>query len=386
MGQSPIKILYDKLLEIVKCPIQQSIMNDVVMAEDGHFYEKSALEKWLVEKNVSPITNQPIANEILTVHPIKSLIDILFEYNPALKEEQFLPEKTDHINCEKEIYKHLGKGTYQALLKYQKFSLPKFVGDTGQYEDTFLEFLSSAPMNVLTYVFENMENLEELTYDKCKLVHLICLSGRSDMVKYLVDKRVKFEDKNKLFKKPIHYAVKYCNFEAVKYILDKINVNLDDKDKDKNYPVHYLLNNDNMKSSEKIILLDKFVNFNYPNNERKYPIHLVCEKGDIELVKYFIKRKINLECEDDNGWRPIHYICKNPTLISCLESLVEQGVDLNCETNEGKKPIHFLAKPSTLELVKYLIDKGATVENWEDDNMCRGKKGKRCVISDSDDE
>ena len=47
-----------------KCSITQNVMNDPEVAADGHTYERTAIERWLFEKNKksSPLTNQKLPN------------------------------------------------------------------------------------------------------------------------------------------------------------------------------------------------------------------------------------------------------------------------------------------------------------------------------------
>lgn len=356
--------LYDKLIELIKCPIQQNIINDGVIASDGQLYEKTAIDKWLLQKKTSPVTNEPINDTLIHVYSIKSIINILIEINPQLKDEQFVPEKLIHTENINDIDHCLNKKNYYALLKYQKFDLGAFINIKGENEGPFVNFLNNAPFEILSYVFNNIENLDAPMYNKNRLIHYVCESGRNDIIKYLIDKKVKFENRNQFLKKPIHYALENCNFEMIKYIFDKINVKLNDRDKSKNYPIHYLMCNKKMTSSEKIIILDKFTNLEYFNDAGYYPIHMACINADKELIKYFIDKNVNLECNDDRGYRPIHYICSNPDLTPLLPILVDRKVDINCETYVGETPLSLLAKPSTLTMLKYLIDKGAEIKNY----------------------
>jgi len=41
----------------MKCPITLRLMKDPVMCDDGHTYERSAIENWLQTHNTSPNTN-----------------------------------------------------------------------------------------------------------------------------------------------------------------------------------------------------------------------------------------------------------------------------------------------------------------------------------------
>ena len=49
-------------------------MNNPVVAEDGHTYERAAIARWLSEKNSSPLTGQPIGTRLIPNHAVKSMI------------------------------------------------------------------------------------------------------------------------------------------------------------------------------------------------------------------------------------------------------------------------------------------------------------------------
>jgi len=49
-----------------RCPITMAVMKDPVVAADGHTYERSAIESWLRQRKVSPLTNSPMTAKPLT--------------------------------------------------------------------------------------------------------------------------------------------------------------------------------------------------------------------------------------------------------------------------------------------------------------------------------
>lgn len=48
------------------CPITQEVMHEPVFACDGHTYERAAIEKWLLQKQTSPNTNEALETARLT--------------------------------------------------------------------------------------------------------------------------------------------------------------------------------------------------------------------------------------------------------------------------------------------------------------------------------
>ncbi len=67
------------------CPITFEIMENPVLAADGHTYEKSAIEDWFAKgKSKSPITGVKLTNNNLIInYNLKSTISI-YKANPAL--------------------------------------------------------------------------------------------------------------------------------------------------------------------------------------------------------------------------------------------------------------------------------------------------------------
>lgn len=56
------------------CPITQEIMEHPVSAEDGHVYERAAIEQWLSVKQTSPSTNMEMGSKLTPAYSIGSLI------------------------------------------------------------------------------------------------------------------------------------------------------------------------------------------------------------------------------------------------------------------------------------------------------------------------
>ena len=59
------------------CPITLELFCDPVVAQDGHTYERKAIEQWLRRNGTSPITNQSLSLEHLVPnYAIKKMVDL----------------------------------------------------------------------------------------------------------------------------------------------------------------------------------------------------------------------------------------------------------------------------------------------------------------------
>jgi ankyrin repeat protein len=77
------------------CPINFQIMSDPVVAEDGHTYEREAIEKWLKTNDTSPLSNDKLNHKNLTAnHHARSEILNFLDKHPSLYEEDqvYLPQ------------------------------------------------------------------------------------------------------------------------------------------------------------------------------------------------------------------------------------------------------------------------------------------------------
>lgn len=84
-----------KIIEHHKCPIMQQLLVDPVVAEDGHVYERRALELWLQTKKTSPTTNKTMGPNVVSALAARQTVSELAEQG-MLDEEtslQFFSER-----------------------------------------------------------------------------------------------------------------------------------------------------------------------------------------------------------------------------------------------------------------------------------------------------
>jgi ankyrin repeat protein len=119
---------------------------------------------------------------------------------------------------------------------------------------------------------------------------------------------------------------------------------------------------------EKILkhVIDNTIDLECEDNEELRPIHFICRDSTPEIIKYIIDKGVDLECETYFKCRPIHYICEYST-PEMIKYIIDKGVDLECETYFKCRPIHYICQYSTPEMIKYIIDKGVNLECDDDD-------------------
>ncbi len=88
---------------------------------------------------------------------------------------------------------------------------------------------------------------------------------------------------------------------------------------------------------------------------------------DISVVKHIIDNSVDLEDTTNNGWKPIHYICRY-FVPEIIKHTLDKEIDLESQTNDGWKPIHIACLHSTPDVIEYLAYKGVDLESKDMQN------------------
>lgn len=84
-AEQKVERFQSDLEDFISCPISLGIIQDPVVAADGHTYERSAIENWLLRKHTSPVNRQRLSqNSLVSNIAIRQLIDKYKEvFEPA---------------------------------------------------------------------------------------------------------------------------------------------------------------------------------------------------------------------------------------------------------------------------------------------------------------
>ena len=127
----------------------------------------------------------------------------------------------------------------------------------------------------------------------------------------------------------------------------------------------------NMKIEKEIVLfclndffdlfklrLENYKNFNYKysykcNNGKKYPLlHLSCKIGNLNMVKYLLKKDKEVLNQIENNNTPLSLSCKNG-YIEIVDFLIKEGANINYE-NLDKNLLEIMILKSTPNHLKII--------------------------------
>ena len=223
-----------------------------------------------------------------------------------------------------------------------------------------------------------------LNEDGDYLLHVACLWGDVDIIRYLVtDQKCDPNVLNKHHLTPLLATIKHgeayvtaallqhakCDLSlrdqdgnTACILLDIVKVLLSRKECDLNIagdggstPLHTACKYGHHSTVE-FLVADKRCQLNAQNREGKIPLHIASECDDLNTVKVLISSKdCDLNISDEKGNTPLHSACKYGH-HSTVEFLVaDKRCQLNAQNREGKIPLHIASECDDLNTVKVLI-------------------------------
>jgi len=211
------------LLQYLTCPITGLIFDDPVKANDGHTYERSAIEEWFADHNASPMTGKPVNDKTLIEDfNMRSIVTKYIQDNPDQIKNKF---KLDELLVS-DVVAIITSGKYQDLLGYKKFKLTEIVNE----DRSLMEYVSKIPMvNIFKHIYVHSSDRRNSDENGFYLLHYVFRYSSLDVIKYILSDWYDINIKAKNGKMPIHCACERTddvNDEIVTYLINNgANVN-----------------------------------------------------------------------------------------------------------------------------------------------------------------
>ena len=218
------------------CPITRQLINEIAITSDGFFYEKTAINKWLINNNTSPQTGLTIDKKTYPCIVLQNQLDDFYNNNPLSKAKRFQKSQAHADNLD-EINTAILNAEHTKLLNYNEFDWLLFS------KNHLRNFIKNINHDVVTHIINRTPNLEcEIGNNKYRPIHYVCRYQSIDAIKLLVDKGVDLECETKNKWRPIHYVCRYQSFDVIKLLVDN-KVNLECETVDKRRPIHIVCKN-----------------------------------------------------------------------------------------------------------------------------------------------
>lgn len=165
---------------------------------------------------------------------------------------------------------------------------------------------------------------------------------------------------------PLTLAVQYAEAKTVKALLDKVNIN--QQDKNGNSPIHLAL----LKNKDDALnaLLEKGADVNVAGRDKQVEgqtvLYLAVIRNREDLIEQLLAKGANPNQADNGGAVPLSEACIGASVKpSVVKMLLDKGANPNVQEKNGATPLIYIASNTQissnrrLEIVKMLLDKGA---------------------------
>jgi len=94
--------------------------------------------------------------------------------------------------------------------------------------------------------------------------------------------------------------------------------------------------------------------------DTRTPLHWAASSGSIDITRFLIDQKAEVDKPDNSGWTPLH-IAASAGQEEIVKELVGAGADVNRKNDKGITPLHYAASKSRVDIGKFLISRGADI-------------------------
>lgn len=180
------------------------------------------------------------------------------------------------------------------------------------------------------------------------------------------------------------------NLESVKLLKD-----IEEENDDGETPLHLCSRDGNLEVVK--FLLEKGVDIASKNNYGETPLHLSSENGKLEVVKFLLEKGADIESKfpfrrspfpmdplhelrkdklkkgtwvskkgKDYGITPLHMAATSGSNLEVVKFLLEKGANIESKQLDRKTPLHVAVESGDFDLVKLLLERGANIESNAD--------------------
>ncbi|KRX10942.1 Ankyrin repeat-containing domain [Pseudocohnilembus persalinus] len=235
-------------------------------------------------------------------------------------------------------------------------TVPKIVEYFRDLEKKFeKEKKSTTIKQILNEIKEGMEKT---------VIHFAAARGDINVFELLINEGADINIVDKEGNNAFFTAISHYHLELVKYLVEKMNQDVNQKKGDGQTALHVACNIGDVKIAE--YLIEKKAEIN-ASCEYGKPINWAVAVQQVPLIKLLLKNKADPNGDIDKQIPPTLILATDFGNEEIFDILVEAGADINMKYQEYSV-LHCAAEKGNMKLIKKLIDLGADTE-YEAKNM-----------------
>lgn len=202
-------------------------------------------------------------------------------------------------------------------------------------------------------------NADITMYKNDSPLHLACATGNMDMITYAM-KYFDVNIENDIGETPLHVAVSHGCLEAVKFLLNTKNIDVNHKTKDGSTALFFACYAKRLDLVE--ILLEANADVNLGDGTHTPLYTALMKDPSLDIIKMLVKygADVNLTNEACYYMTPLHYASYRGDCNDIARFLVEEcNADITLRNCNNRTALNFAAFGNNLDLLKFLLKAGA---------------------------
>jgi ankyrin repeat protein len=310
--------------EAFLCPLSNEIMLDpVILPPNGHSFDRTSIEEWLIENDTDPITHEPL--EIKKVFPNVHLRKSIDKY---LRE-----------NVDKVFIDALNKVHYNSKLVLRCIELGANVNAVIHVGDEYCPLIHGIAFKgddvSLAAILERGADVNAKLANGITALFTACSEGNLSTASILVAHGANVNHKDNEGYTALFYSVLEGNVEIVDFLLEH-GANIDERDA-KGATILHSASANGSKEILEYLLDRRNMYVDDIDNNGVTPLHKAAQKGKIDAVQLLLDHGANIDSQTKFGWTALHYAAKNDQK-SVVKLLLENCTSVDMRTDTGKTP------------------------------------------------
>jgi len=217
--------------------------------------------------------------------------------------------------------------------------------------------VTSGNLDIFMYLLEQGADIATVDIDGSNLLINAGGNGNMDIIRFLVEDKgfdVNFVDNNGFT--PFHAGAGSGSVELLKYFIAE-GANIHTTTTIGAIPMVSAIYSDSLAAVE--FLFELGCEYDVPNQWNVYPIHYAAYLGNVEVMRLFLDRGVNIHKVTMNRETPFFWAVVGRR-FEMADFLLENGVDINAKVVGGVTALHSAHK-LRMESLEYLLEKGADI-------------------------
>ena len=220
----------------------------------------------------------------------------------------------------------------------------------------------SGNLDLCHYLIEKGSNINSVAINNMNCLLTGASQGRFRLCKALLE-NFDFEvhmQNNKGFN-ALHYAAENGDLEMFNYFLHRGSY-VDSKTKDNRDCLHIAASRGYSSLCKKLLELYGF-KVNMKCDKGWAAIHYATESGDLDLIKYFVKKGSDIYWKTKNNTNCLHIAASKGHINLCKILLEKYNFDIFFENGNGWNVLHFAVRSGDLEIFQLFIQNGIDISS-----------------------